>query len=179
VALVTGSRSTYLRGGFGGFEGRALRQGDLLAVGPTRLDLFSLAGRSIGADLLPEELSSSTCLIGRTILDSTFLQGLWITVVGMGLVFLALGILVLAMMALERLFRPKAKGTMATETAEEPSKEEEEIVAIAVALASLLTEKEAQVGYRQLGSALGDGPGSWSVVGRGQQLRMGRIRGHE
>ena len=112
-------------------------------------------------------------------MDSTFWQGLWIAVVGMGLVFLALGILVLAMMALERLFRPRAKGAMATGAAEEPSTEEEEIAAIAVALASLLTKKEARVGNRQLGSALGDGPGSWSVVGRGQQLRVGRIRGHE
>jgi Na+-transporting methylmalonyl-CoA/oxaloacetate decarboxylase gamma subunit len=112
-------------------------------------------------------------------LDSTFLQGLWITGVGMGLVFLALGVLVLAMMALERLFRPRAKGAMATGSAEEPSTEEEEIVAIAVALTSLLTKKEAQVGDRQLGLALGDGPGSWSVVGRGQQLRGGGIRRHE
>ena len=112
-------------------------------------------------------------------MDSTFLQGLWITGVGMGLVFLALGILVLAMMALERLFRRKAEGALATGAAEEPSTEEEEIVAIAVALASLLTKKEAQVGDRQLGSALRGGPGSWSVVGRGQQLRGGRIRRHE
>jgi Na+-transporting methylmalonyl-CoA/oxaloacetate decarboxylase gamma subunit len=112
-------------------------------------------------------------------LDSTFLQGLWITGVGMGLVFLALGILVLAMMALERLFRPRAEGAMVTDAAEKPSMEEEEIVAIAVALASLLTKKEAQVGDRQLGSALRGGPGSWSVVGRGQQLRGGRIRRHE
>jgi sodium pump decarboxylase gamma subunit len=112
-------------------------------------------------------------------LDSTFLQGLWITVVGMGLVFLALGILVVAMMALDRLFRPRAEGALATGAAEEPSTEEEEIVAIAVALASLLTKQEARVGDRQLGSALGDGPGSWSVVGRGQQLRGGRIRRHE
>jgi sodium pump decarboxylase gamma subunit len=108
-------------------------------------------------------------------LDSTFLQGLWITVVGMGLVFLALGILVLAMMALERLFRPRAKGAMATGAAEEPSTEEEEIVAIAVALASLLTRREAQLN-QQLGSALGDGPGSWSVVGRRQQLQGGKFR---
>ena len=108
-------------------------------------------------------------------MESTFLQGLWITVVGMGLVFLALGILVVAMMALERLFRPKAEGALATGAAEEPSTEEEEIVAIAVALTSLLTKKEAQVGDRQLGSALGDGPGPWSVVGRGQQLRGERI----
>jgi len=112
-------------------------------------------------------------------LDSTFLQGLWITVVGMSLVFLALGILVLAMMALERLFRPRAEVAMATGAAEQSATEEEEIVAIAVALASLLTKKETQVGDRQLGSALGDGPGSWSVVGRGQQLRGGRIRRHE
>jgi Na+-transporting methylmalonyl-CoA/oxaloacetate decarboxylase gamma subunit len=54
-------------------------------------------------------------------LDETFLQGLWITVVGMGLVFLALGLLVLAMMALDRLFQPRAKGAMATGAAEEPS----------------------------------------------------------
>jgi antagonist of KipI len=33
VAKVLGSRSTFLRGGFGGWEGRALRAGDVLAVG--------------------------------------------------------------------------------------------------------------------------------------------------
>jgi sodium pump decarboxylase gamma subunit len=109
-------------------------------------------------------------------LDSTFLHGLWITVVGMGLVFLALGILVLAMMALDRLFRPRTEEAMARGAAEEPPTEEDEIAAIAVALASLLTKKEAPVGNRQLGSDLKDGPGSWSVVGRGQQLQGGRIR---
>ena len=109
-------------------------------------------------------------------MGSTFLQGLWITVVGMSLVFLALGILVLAMIVLDRLFRPKAEGALATGGAPEEPSTEEEIVAIAVALASLLTKQEAPVGDRQLGAALGDGLGSWSVVGRGQQLRMGRIR---
>ncbi len=34
VAPVMGSRSTYLRAGFGGFAGRALRKGDLLALSP-------------------------------------------------------------------------------------------------------------------------------------------------
>lgn len=33
VAPVMGSRSTYLRGGFGGLDGRALRKGDTLAIG--------------------------------------------------------------------------------------------------------------------------------------------------
>ncbi len=40
VEPVMGSRSTYLRAGFGGFEGRALRKGDLLGIGagdPLRL----------------------------------------------------------------------------------------------------------------------------------------------
>jgi antagonist of KipI len=33
VPLVMGSKSTYLRGGFGGFDGRALRRGDLIPTG--------------------------------------------------------------------------------------------------------------------------------------------------
>ncbi len=33
VPKVLGSRATYLRGGFGGFEGRALQKGDLLKIG--------------------------------------------------------------------------------------------------------------------------------------------------
>lgn len=32
VELVMGSRSTYVRGGFGGFQGRALRKGDVLSI---------------------------------------------------------------------------------------------------------------------------------------------------
>ncbi len=35
VTPVLGSRSTHVRGGFGGFEGRCLRKGDLLPVGKT------------------------------------------------------------------------------------------------------------------------------------------------
>ncbi|MGE5580328.1 MAG: 5-oxoprolinase subunit PxpB [Bacillota bacterium] len=34
VPLVLGSRSTYIRGGFGGYQGRALRAGDVLPAGP-------------------------------------------------------------------------------------------------------------------------------------------------
>jgi biotin-dependent carboxylase-like uncharacterized protein len=36
VPLVLGSRSTYLRGGFGGYAGRALQAGDVLRVRPSR-----------------------------------------------------------------------------------------------------------------------------------------------
>jgi antagonist of KipI len=35
--LVLGSRSTYLRAGFGGMDGRALRDGDVLKVGASRI----------------------------------------------------------------------------------------------------------------------------------------------
>jgi len=37
---VLGSKSTYLRGGFGGFEGRALKRGDLLPTAPRPAGLY-------------------------------------------------------------------------------------------------------------------------------------------
>jgi antagonist of KipI len=37
--LVLGSRSTYLRGNFGGHEGRALKEGDLLSMNEPRLEV--------------------------------------------------------------------------------------------------------------------------------------------
>jgi len=40
VPLVMGSKSTYLRAGLGGFEGRALRRGDLLPTGKARRSLY-------------------------------------------------------------------------------------------------------------------------------------------
>jgi antagonist of KipI len=44
TAVVLGSRSTNLSSGFGGFEGRPLRKGDLLAAGPAP-DAVRFAGR--------------------------------------------------------------------------------------------------------------------------------------
>jgi antagonist of KipI len=47
VPRVLGSRSTYLRGGFGGLNGRALQAGDVIPIGDSSAsDLASLAGRS-------------------------------------------------------------------------------------------------------------------------------------
>ncbi len=46
---VLGSRSTYLRGGFGGLLGRALKPGDEIPIGSPRLsDWVAAAGKSIG-----------------------------------------------------------------------------------------------------------------------------------
>ena len=54
VPLIMGSKSTYLRGGFGGFQGRALREGDLIPVGQTASHLPSLAGQEFPPDRIPD-----------------------------------------------------------------------------------------------------------------------------
>lgn len=46
VEPVMGSRSTYVRGGFGGFAGRALRKGDVLPIGSRARAVPRLAWRS-------------------------------------------------------------------------------------------------------------------------------------
>lgn len=52
VPQVLGSRSTYLPGGFGGFNGRALRAGDVLAAAGAH-DPLRLAGRSWPVEARP------------------------------------------------------------------------------------------------------------------------------
>ena len=54
VPPILGSKSTYLRGGFGGFEGRALRQGDIISTGPVSFHLPSLAGKAFPPDCIPK-----------------------------------------------------------------------------------------------------------------------------
>ena len=53
VPVIAGSRSTYLRGGFGGLAGRPLQAGDLLPIGPEPLGLSAHAGRVFPAASLP------------------------------------------------------------------------------------------------------------------------------
>ncbi len=53
VPELLGSRSTYLLGRFGGVDGRALAEGDLLRVGVPRLGARELTGRRLDARLLP------------------------------------------------------------------------------------------------------------------------------
>ena len=48
VPLVLGSRSTDLKAGFGGLQGRALKKGDRLPLGTTALDAAQLARRAFG-----------------------------------------------------------------------------------------------------------------------------------
>lgn len=53
VPMYLGSRSTHLRGGFGGFEGRALQKSDAIKLLPASHPLESLVGRSLRPDLVP------------------------------------------------------------------------------------------------------------------------------
>ncbi len=53
VPLYLGSRSTHLRGGFGGLEGRALRKSDTIRLLPTSRSSRSLVGRRLRSDLVP------------------------------------------------------------------------------------------------------------------------------
>lgn len=57
---VMGSRATYLRGGFGGYQGRALRAGDTLEVGRTDCDLFGRAGEKWPESLRPPYADTPT-----------------------------------------------------------------------------------------------------------------------
>jgi antagonist of KipI len=49
VPEVLGSKSTYLRGGFGGFEGRALKRGDWLPTGPRTAGLYGALWKQLAA----------------------------------------------------------------------------------------------------------------------------------
>ena len=53
VPLYRGSRATHVGGGFGGLEGRALKQGDRLPVGRASAAVADLAGRRLRPDLVP------------------------------------------------------------------------------------------------------------------------------
>ena len=58
VPVLMGSRSTYLKGGFGGHEGRALREGDVLKTLPSRVAPES-DGVTLTQDLMPAEYGHS------------------------------------------------------------------------------------------------------------------------
>ncbi len=57
---IMGSRSTYLAGEFGGYEGRALKSGDVLSVNPPRGHPSNLAGRWLPEAGIPNYSDSPT-----------------------------------------------------------------------------------------------------------------------
>jgi len=60
VPPILNSRSTYLRGHFGGIEGRLLQPGDQLKVGITKLPLAALSGRTLIEEVRPAYVESPT-----------------------------------------------------------------------------------------------------------------------
>ena len=60
VPPVMGSCSTYLRGGFGGYGGRALRAGDILPAGKLAWPLTDRAGQQLPAHILPRYSENPT-----------------------------------------------------------------------------------------------------------------------
>ncbi len=103
-------------------------------------------------------------------------QGLRLSALGMGLTFAALGVLIVAMVALERIFRtrrlipderPPEALPVANSLARD-TQEEETVVAIAVALAHLRSLDMSRSG---LGEALEAGRGPW---GMNQTMRGSR-----
>ncbi len=96
-------------------------------------------------------------------------QGVYITVLGMAILFLALLILMLAAMGLERLFRP-------TETSEEKlssEKDEALVAAIAVAVALEIKRQTSKVKRKRSEQALS----GWNLLGKHRRLMgAGRVK---
>jgi Na+-transporting methylmalonyl-CoA/oxaloacetate decarboxylase gamma subunit len=98
----------------------------------------------------------------------TIWQGLSLSALGIGLTFAALGLLILAMFILERIFRTRRLIPEERSPEEAPAasslardmREEETVVAIAVALAYLRSLDMSRSG---LGEALEAGPGPWGM----------------
>ena len=102
-------------------------------------------------------------------------QGLMLSIVGMGLTFMALGILILVMVLLDRFFKddkrvesaesiPAERAVVATSTRN--TEEEEVVAAIAAALAHLRSLEICEAG---LGSTLAAPASRWWLMGRAQQ----------
>ena len=95
-------------------------------------------------------------------------QGLSLSALGIGLTFAALGLLILAVFMLERIFRTRRLIPEERSPEEMPvasslardMREEETVVAIAVALAHL---RSLDMGRSGLGEALEAGPGPWGM----------------
>ena len=110
-----------------------------------------------------------------------FWQGLYVTVAGMGLVFLSLGILMLAMLALGRVFRqpgPQNTAPKTTPAPISPSAEAETMVA-ALAVALTRSQRLATPGMRVITPKPTEGraASAWSLVGRQRLMESRNLRG--
>lgn len=96
-------------------------------------------------------------------------QGLWVALLGMATVFLALGLLMVVIMLLDRAFRDRAsreEPPAAAESAPVEAEHEEKAIAAAIGLAIALSQR------RPAGEARGQlpSPSAWRLIGRRQQM---------
>lgn len=115
-------------------------------------------------------------------MSDVIVQGLILSVIGIGLTFLALGILILVMVLLDRLFRDDKKGDsgevkpvekVAVGSPAPDAVDEKIVAAIAVALAQVRSLELYEVG---LGSTLETPPSRWWQTGRAQQSPADALR---
>lgn len=98
-------------------------------------------------------------------------QGLTISLIGLSLTFLALGLLILVMILLDRFTRQRVKPSLSEGLASEQEMDtrdavDEEIVAV---IAAALTHLRSKGVYSaDLGATLEAGPGAWWTIGRSQ-----------
>jgi len=105
------------------------------------------------------------------------MQGLSLSLMGITITFAALGLLILAMIVLERLFRTRKlvpeerspEETPVASTLARDTQDEEIVAAITVALAYL---RSLEIGRSELGMTLEAGHGGWWTAGRVQQRQI-------
>ena len=112
----------------------------------------------------------------------TFAQGLTLSIIGMAITFAALGLLILIIVVLNRLFRPRPLvsdeeelGQTQTLNSSVEDTEDEEIVA---AIAVVLALRSLDVSRRGLGAALEVGRGPWWVMRKLQQHPSDTLTSH-
>jgi len=111
---------------------------------------------------------------------NNFAQGLEVSLLAMVITFLALGVFILVMVVLQRIFPPAAaeQGQEGEAREDEPevlsvtSADESEEGAVAAAIAAALNHFQA-AGRTQLGSSLREGRGAW-WVSRRAEARLGK-----
>ena len=115
-------------------------------------------------------------------MSDVLIQGLVLSAVGMSLTFLALGILILVMVLLDRIFSEDKKVESPEDASAEKStvsslardtEDEAVVAAIAAALAHLRSLDICKAG---LGSSLETPPNRWWLLGRSQQSPADALR---
>jgi sodium pump decarboxylase gamma subunit len=100
----------------------------------------------------------------------TFLQGLSITLTGMTLVFLALGLIVLSIYLMGRYLRPRPVAEDRPGAASSPTEERARVAAMAAAIALAAEQGEVQLSGAWSAADWDEAPGAWQITHRIRSL---------